>query len=83
MYSVKSDIDPNGHVMSARYFSLAEDCLPPSSSYGRLRIEFKQQAKLGERLQFVIHRTGEADTVEIRGGNGKTAAVVEFNRTKG
>lgn len=80
---VKSDIDPNGHVMSARYFSLAEDCLAPGSVYGRLRIEFKQQARLGERLQLVHHKTGEADIIEIKGGNGKTAAVVEFSRPKG
>lgn len=77
---VKSDIDPNGHMRSDRYFAVAEDRLAADFRYDRVRIEFKQQSRPGETLGTYLH-TSEGGTVAIRiiGENSRPSAVVEFS----
>lgn len=79
----KSDIDPNGHMQSARYLAIAEDRLPSGLKYDRVRVEFKQQSFCGDDLTCTL-RTDEnlTNVVEICGTGSKSAAVVEFRCTK-
>ncbi len=77
----KSDIDPNGHMQSARYLALAEDRLPAGFAYNRVRVEFKQQSFCGDSLGCMLRAdTDSCHVIEISGASSKHTAVVEFSR---
>lgn len=63
---VYSDVDGNGHTYNARYAGMACDVLPPEAWDRRLtdfRINFKQEARLGETLALGVSRTEERASV--------------------
>ncbi len=57
-----SYVDLNGHMNNARYFDLAEDCLPPAAE-GRplcaLRTEFSREVRFGEEIDLRWGRDGD------------------------
>jgi acyl-ACP thioesterase len=76
----KSDIDPNGHMQSAKYLAIAEDRLPAELKYDRVRIEFKQQSFCGDKLNCALRAdTNLIHVVEICAIDSKPGAVVEFS----
>ena len=76
----KSDIDPNGHMQSARYLAISEDLLPSSFKYDRVRIEFKQQSFHGDTLSCALGAgTKSSCVIEIFGRNSKHSAIAEFS----
>ena len=68
---VYSDIDGNGHTYNARYAGMACDVLPAEIWSRRLtdfRINFKQEARLGETLALGLCRTdGKASVIGMLG----------------
>lgn len=57
---VYSDIDANGHVYNAVYLGIACDFLPESfiaQDFKTIRINFRQEAKLGEHMCVKFHVT--------------------------
>ena len=48
-----SYVDINGHMNNARYFDLAEDCIPPAAGGEKLtgiQVEYQSEARFGDRL---------------------------------
>ena len=75
----RSLLDPNGHLSSPYYFSIATDVLPETFAWNRVRIEYKQQAKSGELVLPVLHTLPDGGAVvNMQSENGISYAVAEF-----
>ena len=76
----RSLLDPNGHLSSPYYFSIASDILPENCFRNRVRIEYKQQAKAGDSIIPVLHTLPDGKmVVDMRSQTGNTFAVAEFS----
>jgi len=75
-----SHLDPNGHLSSPFYFSIAEDRLPPGFRYNRVRVEFRKQILPSETVTIVSHDLGGGTIVtELKNGENYPCAAVEFS----
>ena len=76
-------LDTNQHMNNAQYVHFAVMYLPADSEIRELRVEYRRQAVLGDRITPVIYRTHE-DTylVSMNGEDGKPYAVVEMKLYK-
>ncbi len=77
----RSFIDLNGHMNSDNYIRLADDLLPAEFAYDRLRVEYRMQAKQGEKIRF--ERISAADRYFVRvvsGENSTLLTALEFSR---
>ena len=76
----RSLLDPNGHLSSPHYFSIAADVLPEDFSWNRVRLEYKQQAKSGELILPVLYTLPDGKVVvNMRSESGTAYAVAEFS----
>ncbi len=75
-----SSLDPNGHLTSAMYFAIAEDALPPGTTFDRVRMEFKRQVKPGRTVTPVRFATPEGKfVVDLRDDENNSCAAAEFS----
>ena len=78
--ATRSTLDPNGHLTSAMYFSVAEDALAPEFTFNRVRLEYKKQVKPGETIVPIRHEPGPGIAiVDLRAPDGGSCAVAEFS----
>ena len=76
----RSLLDPNGHLSSPYYFSIADDVLPENFTWNRVRIEYKQQAKAGDLIYPVLYSLANGCTVvDMQSKEGNSYAVAEFS----
>lgn len=76
----RSCLDPNGHLTSAVYFAIAEDALPENCAFNRVRVEYKRQAKPGEKVfPFLYDCGGGGFVVDMKGADGVSFAIAEFS----
>ena len=76
----RSLLDPNGHLSSPYYFSIATDVLPEDFAWNRVRIEYKQQAKSGELILPVLYTLPDGGiVVNMQSESGISCAVAEFS----
>ena len=76
----RSLLDPNGHLSSPYYFSIASDSLPEKFFWNRVRIEYKQQAKNGELIFPVLYMLPDKKVVvNMQSQEGISYAVAEFS----
>ena len=76
----RSLLDPNGHLSSPHYFSIATDILPENFVWNRVRIEYKQQAKSGKLILPVLYMLSDGSAVvNMQSGEGISYAVAEFS----
>ena len=76
----RSLLDPNGHLSSPCYFSIAADLLPEECSWNRVRIEYKLQAKNGELIFPVLYMLPDKKVVvNMQSQEGISYAVAEFS----
>lgn len=73
-------IDTNRHMNNAKYVQVAEEYLPEQFTVGRLRVEYKKSAVLGDMLSPKITEEPEKVTVVLADEADKPCAVVEFIR---
>ena len=76
----RSSLDPNGHLTSAGYFSVAWDALPEGYPFNRVRVEYKRQVKYGDTV--TPHRFdagGGTTVVDLRCSDGNSCAAAEFS----
>lgn len=72
-------LDTNHHVNNGQYVRMAMDCIPGDFPIGQLRVEYKNQAVLGDEIHPVVI-TGEGGkryTVCLNGTDGSPYSVVE------
>ena len=75
----KSNVDYNGHMSNGEYIKLASDYLPDGFGTALLRVEYKNQARLGEKL-VVRHYNDEASHGYVIAGaeKGDVKAAIVF-----
>lgn len=74
----RSDIDTNEHVNNCRYVQMAQEVLEEEIEVKRLRVEYKNSARYGEKILPKIGRDEERTVVELCSEEHKPYAVVEF-----
>lgn len=78
----KSHLDTNHHVNNCQYVQMAMEYLPAGFVVGQLRIEYKQQAKLGNVICPKICEAEDRIFVSLDDESGKPYAVMEFTKRK-
>lgn len=73
-----SVLDPNGHLTSHMYFSIAMDAVPADLPFNRVRMEYKKQIKPGESVTPVVYG-GDVCVVDLVNEKGESCAVAEFS----
>ena len=72
-------LDTNRHMNNAQYVHFAAMYLPADAEVGELRVEYRRQAMLGERILPVLYRTADDILlVSMNGEDGRPYAVVEM-----
>ncbi len=72
-------LDTNQHMNNAQYVHFASMYLPENREVEELRVEYKKQAVLGDRITPVLYQTEEKKMlVSMNGEDGKPHAVVEI-----
>ena len=72
-------LDTNQHMNNAQYVHFAAMYLPADSEVRALRVEYRRQALLGDRILPVLYRTGDKTLLaSMNGEDGKPYAVVEM-----
>ncbi|MBC8574222.1 acyl-[acyl-carrier-protein] thioesterase [Jingyaoa shaoxingensis] len=71
-------LDTNHHVNNAQYIDMAQEYLPKEWKLARVRVEYKNQAVLGDMICPVVCRMENSVTVDLRGEDGRSYAIVEF-----
>lgn len=74
----EQNLDTNQHVNNGQYVRMAMNFLPRNLNISRLRVEYKMQARLGDRLMPYVVRNDGFYTVSLRDRNGEPYVNVEF-----
>ncbi|MDY3248919.1 MAG: thioesterase [Candidatus Choladocola sp.] len=73
-------LDTNHHVNNGQYIRMAEMYLPEGFEPSRLRVEYRMQAHLHDRIVPMVHTEERTVTVGLCNTEGKPYAVVEYTR---
>ena len=75
----KYHIDTNGHVNNSKYIEMACEALPEDFEAGKLRVEYKRAAVLGDKI--ILKRVIEQEriVIELCNEEGSTYAIVEVS----
>lgn len=71
-------IDTNHHMNNSKYVLVAEEYLPEDFRVGRLRVEYKRAAVLGDVLYPSVTADEDRVTVVLADKAGKIYAIVQF-----
>lgn len=71
-------IDTNHHMNNGKYVLVAEEYLPEDFKVGRLRVEYKKAAVLGDVLYPSVAVEEDVVTVVLADKEGRTYAIVQF-----
>ena len=79
-YRVKpSDIDVYQHMNNVAYVRLAADQLPLDFAWDRMRVEYRNQARLGMTIHPQISIRDTVAQIDLQDSQGETFAFVEFS----
>lgn len=68
-------LDVNHHVNNGQYICMAVSCIPEMERPNSIRVEYKNQAKLGDK----IYMFSDGNVVDLRAENGDSYCVVEIH----
>lgn len=74
----KHHLDTNNHVNNVQFVDMAMNSLPADFVIRQLRVEYRQQAHMGDELIPYVVRGEDRCIVSLRSPEGKPYAVVEF-----
>ncbi len=74
----RNDIDTNGHVNNARYIDMAEEYLPKGFLPDKLKVQYRQAAKYGDRLYPFVTELSEGYAVSLRDEEDHPYVNMEF-----
>lgn len=75
---LRSQIDTNEHVNNCQYIQMALEVLPECGHVGKIRVEYKKSAVLGDRIYPKVAMDEERKIVELCAAEGAPYAVIEF-----
>lgn len=73
-----SYIDSNHHVNNGQYVRFAQNYLPQNFQPSRVRVEYRNAAKLGDTIYPHTYNTENVCTISLTDENGKPYANLEF-----
>lgn len=76
-------IDTNGHVNNVQYVAIAEDAIrmrEEDFDLGRLYVQYRVAAHLGDTMHVVLHPEEDGYTVNMVGDDGGSYAIVRMVR---
>lgn len=71
-------IDTNHHVNNAQYVNIAQNYLPEGFEIGQIRVEYKAQAKLGDKMVPRTVRLDKGLGISLEDEEGSPYALIEF-----
>ena len=74
----KHHLDTNHHVNNGQYIRMAEEYLPGEFRVRQMRAEYKNQARLGDRICPFVCREDGKYVVTLSDTEGKTYCIAEF-----
>lgn len=74
----RDQIDTNEHVNNCQYIQMAVEVMPECARSGKIRVEYKKSAVLGDKICSRAAVEEERNVVELCGADGTPFAVVEF-----
>ncbi|MGN0436135.1 MAG: acyl-[acyl-carrier-protein] thioesterase [Wujia sp.] len=75
----RSNVDYNGHMSNGEYIKLAIDYLPESFDVKQIKVEYKNQSKLGEELRIMNYKEGNSyGYIFVASASDDIKAVVLF-----
>ena len=74
----KSNIDSYNHVNNGQYIKMAEEFLPDDFAASRMRVEYKNQAVLGDTIYPGISFIDNKYCIALSNADKKPFAIVEF-----
>lgn len=78
----KSQIDTNHHVNNGKYIQVALEYLPEDFQVGRIRVEYRKAAVLGDIFYPEVYRNEDVVSVVLADEGKKPYAVIQFLRKK-
>ena len=74
-------LDTNNHVNNGQFVRMAMDCIPKNFCIRQLRVEYKNQAKLGDVVCPIVaaDTDGRLYTVSLNKEDGKPYSIVEMS----
>lgn len=72
-------LDSNHHVNNVQYVRLAAAYLDPNEKILRLRAEYKNQARLGDKITPVVYTRGNTRTIALNADDGRPYSIIEFS----
>lgn len=75
---VSANIDTNNHVNNGQYILMAEEYLPEGFEVSELRVEYRNAARLGDRIYPRVSYEDRLCTVVLEDENQKIYAVLAF-----
>ena len=72
-------LDSNGHVNNGQYIKIAMASLTSKDDYHRLRVEYRDQAHLGDVIQPMLYTEGGTKVIVLKGQDGNIYTVVELS----
>ena len=76
----KHHLDTNHHVNNGQYIFMAQEYLPDGFRTDRLRVEYRNQARLHDRIFPVVFEEEGKTCVSLNNEKGQAYAVIEFIR---
>ncbi len=71
-------LDTNLHVNNGQYIQMARDYFPEDAAIHQIRVEYRSQARLNDRICPFICRDGDRTVIDLQKENGGSWAVVEL-----
>lgn len=71
-------LDANGHVNNGQYIKIAFGFIENEAEPERLRVEYRAQAHLGDKIYPVVYKKGNCFTVALNDEAGSPYSVIEL-----
>lgn len=71
-------LDCNGHMNNVKYIEMAMECLPDGFSPSQIRVDYRRQARYGDRIIPEVHTEENKMTVVLCDTDGTAYATIEF-----
>ncbi len=79
IYVTEHLIDANRHVNNGRYVELAAVLVPEAQNAGRIRVEYRRQAFLGDTIYPIIYRDPGRIIIRMSDSEDDPFTIVEFS----
>jgi len=74
----KYHLDSNEHVNNGQYIKIAMETVPQETNYKRLRVEYRNQAHLGDTIYPLVYNMEDGYVIALNDSEGQAYSVIEL-----